>query len=441
MFFCYFCVCMAVVSYKRILSLAVPAVVANITVPLLGLTDTAIAGHIDASRGAVYLGALAVGSTAVSVVCWLLNFLRASTAGLTAQAYGAQDSRMQSLVLYRGVATAAMLGVMVLVVQLPLARWLLGFMDADAESLAMAREYFLIVVWGVPAVLCVNVLAGWGIGMQNSRLGMWMSLVTDIVNIPVSLWLAIGAGWGVAGLAVGTIVAQWTGLIVGVILLGRKYSLGKPDWNAILRWRDVRHFFRLNADVFLRTVCLVGVTLWFTHAGALQGPMILAVNALMMQFFMLFSYIMDGYGVACEAIAGSRLGAGADVRRTVVSLLKTGTWVALFFTLLYFLGGRALMSLLTSSAEVLEAARDYYWWVLTLPLAGFMAFTWDSIFIGLMYTRGMLVSMACATVAFFAFYFLFSHSLGNHGLWLAFVTYLLLRGLVQWALFRSMHHS
>ncbi len=430
---------------RRILALAIPAIISNITTPLLSLADTAIVGHLGS---AVPLAAIAVGGSAFNLLYWLFAFLRMGTSGLTAQAYGAKDVATQRIVLKKALTVATVAGLLMIVLGWPIAAGVLWFMDVNGDTYAMAQQYILILIWGAPASLGNYALAGWFLGMQDSRTPMWISIIINVVNIPVSVALVYGARWGVAGCAVGSLVAQWLGFLIGLwksrnvctALGGLPLDghLGGPSMDGhhaqphpnSVSWRS---FFSINFDIFLRTACLVAVTLWFTRVGASQGVITLAVNALLMQLFVLFSYTMDGFAFAGEALVGRYVGArdGRNLRRCVKALLGWGFLWALLFTVLYAVGGEAFLRLLSNDESVIAASREYFYWGVTVPMAGFLAFTWDGVFIGATMTRRMLVAMASGMVVFFAIYLGLFPMWGNHALWLAFILYLLTRGISQ----------
>ena len=418
---------------KEILAIAVPAIISNITTPLLGLVDVAITGRIGA---AVYIGAIAVGGTMFNMLYWLFGFLRMGSSGLTAQAYGASDARGQALVLWRALLVGALAGMVMIGLSQPLCSVVLGFMDADGATASLAASYFRICIWGAPAVMCTYALSGWFLGMQDSRMLMVTSIVINVVNIAVSLAFVYGLGWQIEGVACGTLVAQWTGFATGLWLL-RRYRVGRPDWRQTARGSELRRFFKVNADMMLRTACLIAVTVWFTKTGASQGAVILAVNTLLMQLFLLFSYMMDGFAFAGEALAGRYVGARdfASLHRCVRRLFVWGGIWAILFTALYFFGGEGFLGLLSSDSDVIAASRDYYLWAVSVPLAGFAAFAWDGVFIGATLTRQLLLSMAAAMAAFFILYFSLFNIMGNHALWLAFTVYLFLRGFIQTILY------
>lgn len=419
---------------RRILRLAVPSILANITTPLLALIDTAIAGHLGSER---YLAAIAVGGVMFNMLYWFFSFLRAGTSGLSAQACGAGDPSASALVLGRSLLVALTAGALMILFQEGIFKMMVWFLEAKPPVSSLASVYFHLLIWGAPAVLGNYAMAGWFLGMQNSRMMLWVSLIINVVNIVTSLTLVYLLDMGIAGIAAGTLVAQWTGFGAGFLFL-KGYRMPRPKWADIFRWNELRRFFSVNVDVMLRTVCLIAVTLWFTRAGSVQGPLILAVNTLLMQLFLLFSYMMDGVAFAGEALVGRYVGARdlQHVHLCVKRLFVWGAAWALLFTLVYFLGGEGILDLLSDDAGVRSAAHEYFVWTLTIPLAGFAAFAWDGVYIGATLTRRLLVSMAGACATFFLLYYLLVPVMHNHGLWLAFIAYLAMRGILQTLLFK-----
>lgn len=419
---------------RRILRLAVPSILANITTPLLALIDTAIAGHLGSDR---YLAAIAVGGVMFNMLYWFFSFLRAGTSGLSAQACGAGDPSASALVLGRSLLVALTAGALMILFQEGIFKMMVWFLEAKPPVSSLASVYFHLLIWGAPAVLGNYAMAGWFLGMQNSRMMLWVSLIINVVNIVTSLTLVYLLDMGIAGIAAGTLVAQWTGFGAGFLFL-KGYRMPRPKWADIFRWNELRRFFSVNVDVMLRTVCLIAVTLWFTRAGSVQGPLILAVNTLLMQLFLLFSYMMDGVAFAGEALVGRYVGARdlQHVHLCVKRLFVWGAAWALLFTLVYFLGGEGILDLLSDDAGVRSAAHEYFVWALTIPLAGFAAFAWDGVYIGGTLTRRLLVSMAGACATFFLLYYMLVPVMHNHGLWLAFIAYLAMRGILQTLLFK-----
>lgn len=423
---------------KRILGLAVPSIISNITVPLLGLVDVSIVGHLGS---ATYIGAIAVGGMLFSMIYWIFGFLRMGTSGLTAQAYGRHDLAEVILLFVRSLGIAFGLALLLIMLQYPILKVAFTLIDATPAIKELASLYFRICIWGAPAVLGLYSFAGWFVGMQNSRFPMYIAITQNVVNIAASLFFVFIWNRGVAGVAMGTLVAQYAGLLMASLLWYGYYRRlwQKLNWQMLTGYEAMCSFFILNRDIFFRTLCLVAVTTYFTSRGAEQGDIILAVNTLLMQLFTLYSYIMDGFAYAGEALTGRYIGAHnqADLRRMIRTLFAWGVGLALAFTLLYGIGGSSFLSLLTNEQEVLNASSDYFYWVLAIPLAGMAAFLWDGIYIGATASRQMLYSMLVASVSFFILQGIFQQRMGNHALWMAFIAYLFLRGLVQTGLARK----
>ena len=431
--------------HKEILSLAIPSIVTNITVPLLGLVDVAIVGHMgDAS----YIGAIAVGTMMMNVICWLFGFLRMGTSGMTSQAYGRGDSKEAATILFQAIALGAAIGILFVLFQPLLLRLFLFFMRPSDEIRAFASVYFHVCVFGLPAALVMYGLTGWFIGMQDTRTPMTVSIFQNIVNIMTSLLLVYVFGMKVEGVALGTLTAQYSGLLLALYILRRKYASHyqllfsqftlKPGVYSSFSYKHtLNRFFRVNRDIFLRTLFLVAVNAAFTSVGSRQGDVILAVNTLLFQFFTLYSYIMDGFAYAGEAICGKYYGAGnmpsfhACIRR----LFAWGVIMTIVYTAAYYFGANDILHVLSNEQTVIEASEPYLLWVALIPVAGMGAFIWDGVFIGITDSRGMLLSCFVAAIVFAIILSLFFTSMGNHALWLALLSYLLARGVMQTMLF------
>lgn len=417
---------------RRILQLAIPSIISNITVPLLGLVDVTIVGHLGS---AAYIGAIAVGGLLFNILYWNFGFLRMGTSGMTSQAYGRNDPEAEMRVLVQAISVGLLSACAILLLQYPVERIAFMLLDTSAEVEQYAVRYFRVCIWGAPAVLAMYGFKGWFIGMQNSRFPMYIAIGVNVINILCSLCFVFVLGMKVEGVALGTVVAEWSGLLMAVLLWRKKYGVlrSRIALRDSLQFKAMKRFFAVNRDIFLRTLCLISVTTFFTSTGARQGDVILAVNTLLMQLFTLFSYIMDGFAYAAEALVGRYIGARdmKQLRHAVRNLFGWGVGMASLFTLLYAIGGKNFLSLLTNDAQVIGVAGNYFYWVLAIPLAGFGAFLWDGILIGATATRQMLWAMLVATLAFFGIYYLFSGATNNHMLWLAFLVYLFLRGLMM----------
>ena len=412
---------------RQILQIALPSIVSNITVPLLGMIDVAIVGHMGSP---VFIGAVAVGSMIFNLVYWLFGFLRMGSSGLTSQALGRRDLTEVARLLVRSVVIALGIAVLLIVLQIPM-KWAAFWLIGPTEDVApFASTYFDIVIWGAPASLALFSLMGWFIGMQNTRFPMVISIMQNVVNILTSLTLVYGFGMKIEGVALGTVIAQYTGFIVALGLVMRYYG---RLFRGHLRSPKTSKFLSINRDIFLRTLCLVAVNLYFTSAGARSGAVILSVNTVMMQLYLFFSYFMDGFAYAGEALGGRAYGAQnkTTFHETLRRLWLWTLIVTTAYTLLYICCGKWIISILTDDPQVIEASQTYLWWVWFIPAAGCVAFIWDGIFIGITATRGMLVSSFLSALLFFGVYEAVRGVIGNHGLWLAMVVYLLMRGVLQ----------
>lgn len=428
---------------RDILRISLPSIVSNITVPLLGLIDVAITGHLGS---AAYIAAIAVGGMLFNIIYWMFAFLRMGTSGMTAQAYGARRLDDALAHLLRSTLIALGISLLLIVLQVPVRELALALIQPEAEVAGYARTYFNICIWGAPPSLLLFALSGWYVGMQNTRIPMFVAIVQNVANILLSLLFVYGMGMRIEGVALGTVLAQYTGLLAALGLLQRFYLPRLHHHfqrKGVLTRQNLMRFFRINRDIFLRTLCLIGVHFFFIAAGARFGSTVLAVNALLMQLFTLYSYFMDGFAYAGEALVGKAIGARnpglcqAVIRR----LFRWGVLMVVLFTLVYALFGLPFLGILTDDAGVLLAARQYWYWVLLFPLCGMGAFIWDGIFIGATSTRYMLLAVFLAMLLFVGLYHLTAPLLGAHALWLAFVGYLAMRGIVSTLCYTSQPHN
>ena len=417
---------------KEILQIAIPSIISNITVPLLGLVDVTITGHLG---NVAYIGAIAVGGMLFNMIYWIFGFLRMGTGGMTSQAYGSRNDNECRNILLRSLGISILLATILIMLQTLIVSIAFLFIDTSPEVKKYASEYFHICIWGAPAVLGLYSFTGWFLGMQNSRYPMYIAITQNVINIAASLFFVKEMGMKIEGVAYGTLIAQYAGLMMAIIL-GLKYTK-RYTWNIsaahIFNRKSMSVFFKVNRDIFFRTLCIVAVTVFFTSSGATYGDTTLAVNTLLMQLFTIFSYIMDGFAYAGEALVGKHVGSRDNrlLRLTVRHLIYWGTGVALFFTLLYIIGGKDFLQLLTDDMNVINNSSQYYYWVLAIPFAGFMAFILDGICIGATATGIMLRSIFVASIAFFSTYYISDSTMGNHSLWMAFIVYLFVRGSVQ----------
>lgn len=426
---------------RRILGLALPNIITNITVPLLGMVDMAIVGHLSAD----HIGAIAIGTQIFNLIYWNFGFLRMGTSGFTAQAYGAQDMDEAVRIFARAIGIALLIAVLLLALQWPLSRLaLLIFHNTSSDVLRIALSYFFIRIWAAPATLGLYAVKGWFIGMQNSKLPMWIAIFLNLVNIACSLIFVLVFHWDIKGVALGTVIAQYSGLAVGLFFVFHRYGHLFKGIRALLpsifNITALKRFFKVNGDIFLRTVCLATVFTFITAASGHISDEILAVDALLMQFFTLFSYILDGFAYAGESLVGRYIGAqdAKSLKLSVRLLLCWGFGLTLLFTALYAIGGNGFLQIFSDKQDVIDAAQPYLFWTLIIPICGFAAFLFDGIFIGATASKTMRNSMFIATLGFFAVYYGLKSWLGtaepqawNNSLWAAFMVYLSLRGILQ----------
>lgn len=418
---------------RKILALALPNIISNITVPLLGLVDIAIVGHLGDDS---LIGGIAIGTAVFNFIYWNFAFLRMGASGCTAQAYGARNFTEIASVFVRALILALAAALLLVVFRRPVGHAVFLLMDGTPHTMSYAADYFYARIWAAPATISMFAFHGWYIGMQNSRFPMYISIGVNVVNLIFCLWFALGLGWGIVGVAWGTVVAQYSGLVLSIILWGVYYRrfLRYIRIRECLKLDALLAFFKINRDIFLRTACIVVVYTFFTSASSGMGDTMLAVNTLLMQLFTLFSYLMDGFAYAGESLAGRYTGAHnvKALNRCMWLLLVWGGVVAVLYTGIYTFGWKAVLSLFTESPVILSEAGDYVGWLIVIPLVAFIPFTIDGILIGATRTAVMRDSVFISTALFFAVYYGFRSVIGNNALWAAFLLFLIARGILQY---------
>jgi len=422
---------------KKILDLAVPNIISNISIPLLGIVDMTLMGHLESDA---YIGAIALGSLIFNFIYWSLGFLRMGTSGFTAQARGRRDLPETILVFSRAAFIAILISVVLLLIQKPLENLSFLVLKGESQVEALAMTYFRIRIWAAPAALGQFVLLGFFLGMQNSRLPMVVLVTTNVINIACSYLFVMKLGLGSDGVATGTLIAQYSGFFLAIFFFRKYFKKLLKYWSlkATLQWDKLKHFLQINSDIFIRTMCLVVVFSIFTARSASvdlhnEGQdTILAVNSILMQFFMFFSFLIDGFAHASEALTGKFIGAGdrKSLERSIRLLFLWGGGISLFFTLVYLLGGNVIFRVLTNNPEVIANAKPYFFWVVMVPIVSFTAFLWDGIYIGATAGKQMRNAMLLSTMlVFFPAYILAGKIWNNHGLWLAFILFMAARGV------------
>ena len=420
---------------REIIRLSAPTIVSNITVPLLGLCDTAISGHLGSE---IFLSAIAVGTVMLNVVFWIFGFLRGGTTGLTANALGEGSEREISKVFYRSLLIALGAGILIIILHSPLFQFLWLIAGSDDELKLLVKDYFEIRVWGAPALLATMAISGWFVGMQTTFYPMVIAITMNIINIGASCLLVFPFNMGFKGIAIGTFISNWIGLLtaVGCILLFRK---GKPLRCSIKEFMKGSwwKYFSVNGNLFLRSFFIICVTLGVTSAGAAISNLTLAINAVIMQFFLFFSFFMDGIAFSGEAMAGLRKGQGnfEMLSATVKRLLKWTIAISIIFTIFYFFGIERITSLLTDNVRIIEGVSQLSLWIVLIPVVSCWAFLYDGLYIGITDTFKMMISALIGGLFFFAIVsinhfgiFSLEDEERNMIIWTAFISYLGGRG-------------
>lgn len=422
---------------REIFRIAIPNIISNITVPLIGLVSTGIVGTW--SGDAAVIGALALGVSIFNFIYWNCSFIRMGTSGLTAQAFGAGDFHETTAMLVRAVVISLVMGVACVVFQKPLGALSLWLMNGDE----IVAEYFYARIWAMPAGIILFGLYGWFVGMQNATIPMTVSIIVNGLHAIFSYWFVFSFDMGIVGIAYASVVSQWIGLVIAatLIVLCFRKTLRKVKFREVLNFSAMRRFFVVNGDIIVRTFCNVGVYTFFTAASARMGDSaILAVNSVLMQLLMLFSYMSDGFAYAAEAMTGRFVGA-KDLPSLKRCLRYCVVWTfatAAIAVIAYLVGWNDLFKLFMESgseediATVLAVAKRYVGWIVVIPIFAAMPFMLDGVMAGATLTRVMRNSMFVATVIFFGVYYALLPIMGNDALWLAFTLYIILRLVLQY---------
>ena len=403
--------------HREILRLSIPSILAGITVPLVGMVDTAVAGHL-AGDSAAFIGAISVGSMVLTLLYWTFGFLRTGTGGLTAQAFGRGDFSEAGRLLLRGSGLALIAAFASILLQWPFFKGVMFLTDATPQVKELAERYFFIRIWAAPATMTLMAIRGWLVGMQNSIDSMFLDLIINVVNIVASIALAFGFGsWqgmGFVGIPLGTVIAQYCGLLYGLWACSRKYGrsvfslLRREDLTNLVHDGSMGSFFKMNLDLLARSFFFILIYIGFTMINAGFGDLMLACGSIMMQMLMFFSYFTDGFAYAGEALAGRFIGArdAGMLRQSIRYVFAWSMGIGIFFIGIYFFAGTPVVRLLTSDETVVAACRQFLPWLLLMPPLGCAAFTWDGIYMGATASRAFRDAMGGAALAFFAIWFL-----------------------------------
>lgn len=415
---------------REILRLAIPNILSNISISLLGIVDTALMGRLESE---IYIGAVALGSIIFNIIYWGFGFLRMGTTGLTAQSYGQNNRKECTAILGRGLLFALCGSIIILALQYVIAWISFSLLQGDEAIKALATQYFYIRIYAAPATLGLYVFHGWFLGMQNARYPMVLTIFVNLLNIVFNIVFVLRMGMRADGVALGTVCAQYSGLALAMGIFFFKYHpyAALFERRLIFRLAAIKHFFAINVDIFIRTVCLVFTFAFFTSASAAIDSLTLAANQILLQYISLLSYAVDGFALAAESLVGRYIGAKDSfrLRKSVRYLFYWGMGFGTVFALVYGVFGKALLQVFTDQGEIIQAAAPYVWWMVAICLAGSVAYMLDGVYIGATATPPMRNMMLISTVGvFLPVYYLTLSPLGNSGLWLALLLFMVARG-------------
>lgn len=423
---------------REILRLAVPSILANITIPLVGIVDTAIVGHLS---DAAAIGGIAIGTMLFDLLYWNFGFLRIGTSGLAAQAYGAGRKDECRKILVQSLTLALLATLFVWAIQWFFVNAVLAVVPCSEEAALIAREYFYVRIWAAPATLMLFTFKGWFIGMQDTKSPMATDILVNAVNMAASYYMAVYAGQGVIGVAYGTIIAQYSGLFLAVAIMVLRYGIihiGTREILAAMKWPELKRMMSLNGNLFIRSLCFMVVYVGFSALMSQYGDVELAIGSIIMKLFMFFSFFVDGFAYAGEALVGKAFGEQSaisyqqsDIRKIIRLLFNWSIGVGLFFTAVYAVWGDESIAIMTSDSEVLAAAKPYMGWLIAMPIVSALAFMWDGVYVGA--TAGVQIrnAMIWAAVAFVAGYLATFTWLGPQALYLAYFAHLIARVVYQ----------
>lgn len=434
---------------KQILRLAIPSILANITIPLVGLVDTAIVGHISDAHA---IGGIAIGTMLFDLLYWNFGFLRVGTSGMTAQAFGRGDKEQCARLLTQSVSIALIGAAAIWLLQWLFVTAALAIVPCSEQVALFARQYFFIRVWAAPATLSLMALKGWFIGMQDTVSPMITDMVVNVVNMLVSYVLAVHTPMGALGVALGTVVAQFTGLSLAIILLLCKYRdvfRGLSIWQLARDMQGMRSLITLNANLFVRSLCFMVVYVGFTSLSSMYGDTDLAVCSILMKLFMLVSYFVDGFAYAGEALVGKYIGEAKSHASSPYRLSPLASIVRLLFlwslgvgavfTFLFALSYMPMYRMMTSDSEVLARLTDFVGWLIAMPIVSTLAFMWDGVFTGATAGKHIRNAMIWAAIGFVVGYVATYHFLGTHALFVGYFLHLAARVIYLTATWRPLN--
>ncbi len=417
-----------------------PSILANITIPLVGIVDTAIVGHLS---DAAAIGGIAIGTMLFDLLYWNFGFLRVGTSGLTAQAFGRTVSGERlpvngecRKILTQSVTIALIAALFVWAIQWLFVTGVLAVVPCSAEVASVARQYFFVRIWAAPATLMLMAFKGWFIGMQDTKSAMIVDILVNVVNMGASYALAVHTPLGVVGVAWGTFIAQYTGLLTGILILTFKYGIvhiGLQETKEAMRWSELRQMMAFNGNLFVRSLCFMVVYVGYTSLASRFGDTELAVSSILMKLFMFFSFFIDGFAYAGAALVGKAIGEWTmdngqwKIREIVRLLFNWSIGVGIVFTVVYWLRGSECIGLMTSDGTVLEASARYMGWLIAMPIVSALAFMWDGVYVGATAGKEIRNAMIWAAIGFVAFYAATYRFVGAQALYIAYFAHLAAR--------------
>jgi MATE family multidrug resistance protein len=423
---------------RSILKLALPNILTNLTVPLLGMVDMHLMGYLDS---AVYMGAIALGGVIFNLVYWGFAFLRMSISGIAAQEYGKEDTFGMANTLFRGLMIAVSGALLLLLLQTGIEKLSFMILDGSPEVKSLARDYFYIRIWAAPAAISLMVFYGWFLGMQNAIYPMIIAVSVNIVNILLSFLFVRSFGMKVDGVALGSMLSQYFGLLMAVFFFLKKYRyiLNRFKISSVVDGSGIKNFINVSGDIFIRTACIILVFTFFTSESAGFNDIILAANSALLQFLFLFSYFLDGFAYAAEALVGKFFGAkdALNLKRVIRLLMYWGLGFGVIFSAAYWFWGDGLLLFFTKYDNVLAEGRKYLPWLISLPLISFASYIWDGVYIGTTASKLMKYTMLASTVVFFISYYSAKGTMQNNALWMAMILFSFMRSFLQFVFYKK----
>jgi len=414
---------------KEILRLAIPNILSNISVPLLGIVDIALVGRLSEA----HIGAVGLGGILFSFLYWNFGFLRIGTTGITAQAYGAKDDKLSYLTLWRSLILGLIISVILIILQIPFLNIGQVLLNVPSDNSLLVQEYFRIRIWDAPAALALFSLNGWFFGRQNTWIPMVVTIVVNVGNMLISVYFVRILHWDITGVAWGTVLSQYIGLLLYILYIAIKFGKNIfSNWTKAMVFNsELTRFLRINRDFFFRSMSLSLAFGFFYRQSASMGSQLLAVNTVLLQYVNFMSYGVDGFAHAAESLVGKYKGAlnMNKLKQAVRYCLFWGGGFAALYSTVYYLGGTLLLSIFTDDHHLWLAALPYLIWMIPIPFVGFVCYLWDGVFGGLTASKEMRDTMLISLLIFIISYYLLYPTLGNHGLWLSFTLFLGLRGM------------